>query len=199
MGAIYLRRYISAQILMRATMAVLIITAIAIAVVLSTDYGSRIEARLSTGMATGDVETLSSGRTAFWSAALGKMAEHPISFLTGLGWEAFYQTIGHHYATHSVYIDRLYNLGAIGLALCLFSYTNAIITARRGLNSASDQVAPFLIAAIVGMASFMIAMAFSDIHGAALYVWPYMALVLRLAVSSPTPQREDLPWNRDHP
>ncbi len=184
-AAIYLREYISARILGRATVAVLIFTVVAVLVVLSTDFGSLLEERLSTGLATGDVESISSGRTAFWLAAFGEMAKHPISFVSGLGWESFFQTIGHHYATHSVYVDRLYNLGTIGLALFVFSYANAFAAARRGLRNAPTNVAPFLIATIIGMISFMISMAFADIEGAATYVWACTGLALRMAVENP--------------
>ena len=198
MAAIYLRRYLSAQLLARATMALLIFAAVAVTVVLSTDFGDLLVSRLSTGLATGDVQTLSSGRTAFWSAALDTMAQHPLSFITGLGWEAYFQTIGHHYATHSVYVDRLYNLGSIGLALFVLCFANAMAIARRALRSASAQAAPFLMALVVGIISFMIAMAFADIEGAAPYVWACAGLGLRIAVSSPEPQGDDRPWSRDH-
>jgi O-antigen ligase len=151
------------------------------------------------------METLSSNRTVIWSAALREMADYPLSFITGLGWEAYYQTIGHRSATHSVYLDRLYNLGFIGLALFLLSFAGAIAIARRGLRNARKEVAPFLMATVIGMTSFMIAMAFSDIHGAAIFIWALTGLALRLAVSSPADepqysaaQRTVSPMSRDH-
>jgi O-antigen ligase len=191
MAAVYLRRDISAQFLVRGVIAVLILSGFAFLVVLSTDFRYLIEERLTTGISTGDVETMSSGRTAIWFAALREMANRPISFITGLGWEAYFQTIGHRYATHNVYLDRLYNLGTIGLALFVASFAGAITTARRGLRSAPEQAAPFLIATVIGMTSFMIAMTFSDIHAAATYVWAYTGLALRMAVSTAEVQRDD--------
>ncbi len=188
MAAIYLRRYISAQIVVRATLAVLVFTAVAVLVVLSTDFEYLLKERLSTGLDTGNVETISSGRTAILVAALREMAEYPLSFVIGLGWEAYYQTAGNRYATHSVYLDRLYNLGAIGLALFVLTFVGAIATARRGLRNAPTQAAPFLMATIIGMTSFMIAMAFTDIEAATTYVWAYAGLALRIAVASPEPQ-----------
>ena len=185
LAAIYLRQFMSATILLRTTTAVLLFIAIALLVVLSTDFGYLLETRLSTGLATGDVETMSSGRTAIWSAALREMANYPISFVTGLGWEAYYQTIGHRYATHSIYLDRFYNLGVIGLALFVLGFVNAVAIVRSGLDRCPKEAAPFLIATVIGMISFMIAMAFSDIHGAATYVWAFIGLALRIAVAVP--------------
>jgi O-antigen ligase len=200
MAAIYLRQYISAQILVRATMAALLISVVAISVVLSTDFGDMLVARVSTGISTGDLRTLSSGRSDIWSAALREMLEYPLTFVTGFGWEAYFQSIAPRLmvAMHSVYLDRLYNLGTIGLALFVISYASAIAIARRGLKFAPTEAGHFLIAAVIGMTSFMIAMAFSDIHGAALYVWAYMGLALRLAVASSVPQRDERPRSRDH-
>jgi O-antigen ligase len=118
------------------------------------------------------------------------MAEYPLSFVTGLGWEAYYQTIGNRYATHSVYLDRLYNLGTVGLALFMTSYVSAIAKARRALRNAPDEAAPFLMATVIGMTSFMIAMAFSDINEAATYVWTFAGLAMRVAVTTSMPQRD---------
>jgi O-antigen ligase len=189
-AAIHLRQYISAQILVRATIATLAFTTIAVLVVLSTDFGYLLQTRLATGLATGDLETLSSGRSAIWGAAWREMAEYPLSFVTGLGWEAYYQTIGNRYATHSVYLDRLYNLGIVGLALFMASYVSAIAKARRALWNAPHEAAPFLMATVIGMTSFMIAMAFSDIHGAATYIWAFAGLAMRVAVTTSMPQRD---------
>jgi O-antigen ligase len=197
-AAIYLRQYVSAQILVRATMAAVIFTAIAVLVVLATDFEYLLKERLSTGLETGDVKYISSGRTAIWSAALDDMADNPLSFVTGLGWESYYQTAAHRYATHSMYLDRLYNLGIVGLTLFALCYLNALAIARSGLRTATVQAAPFLMATIIGMASFMIAMAFTDMEAAALYIWAYAGLALRIAVSNPSPQRDERGRMRDH-
>ena len=186
MAAVFLRRYISGQVLMRATFAVVAFTLVATLFVFSTDFGYLLEERMTRGVTTGNIETLSSGRTAIWSAAIGEMAERPLSFITGLGWEAYFQTIGHRYATHSVYLDRFYNLGLIGLTLFTYSFAGAAAIARRGLATvATERAPPFLMATVIGIAAFMIAMAFSDIHGAALYVWAIMGVALRVACSGP--------------
>ena len=184
MAAFFLRQFVSAPIVARAVLAMMAFSIVATLVVFSTDFGDLLRERLSTGMTTGDLETISSGRTAIWGAALQEMAQYPISFVTGLGWEAYYQTIGYRFSTHSVYLDRLYNLGFIGLALYLLSYSSAIVIARRGLRSASEQTTPLLIATVVGMTSFMISMAFSNTEGATPYIWAFTGLALRVAVTN---------------
>ena len=204
MAAFYLRRYISGQTVVRTAFAFVSFTVVAAVIVMATEYGDLLATRVSTGMSTGDVETLSSGRSAIWSAALREMADQPMSFITGRGWEAYFQTGGYRFATHSVYLDRLYNLGTIGLVLFLVSYVAVIVVARRGLASAPKEATPFLIATVIGMTSFVIAMAFSDIFEAAPFVWAFTGLALRIAVTiepltaSDAPRHgTDLPSNFD--
>jgi hypothetical protein len=89
--------------------------------------------------------------------------------------------------------------------LFTLSYAGAITVARRGLKYANNDTTPFLMAAAIGMTSFMIAMAFSDIHGAATYVWAFTGLALRIAVAEPLDgsghsaiQGADRRWSSDH-
>jgi hypothetical protein len=184
-SAFYLRRYLSARVLMQAVTTAMVLLIASIIFVVSTDFGHILISRMTTGIGSGSLQTLSSGRTAIWSEAWHEMAEYPLSFITGMGWEVYYQTIGYRFATHSVYLDRIYNLGLIGLSLYVWPFLSAISTARLKLESAPAEVSTFLYATIVGLVSFMIAMAFSDIHGAALYVWAFCGLAMRITVEMP--------------
>ena len=187
-AAFYLRQYLSPKVIARATMLVAVAIAISTVVVLSTDFGALLVSRLSTGLESGDVQAISSGRTAIWYAAWQQLAQYPIALITGMGWETYFQSVGHRYATHSVYLDRLYNLGIIGLALFVVSFVNAIVIMRRGLRNSPEQAAPILIASVIGVIAFMIAMAFSDIHGAAIYIWAFTGVALRIAVAGSVPE-----------
>ena len=199
MAAIYLRRYISRQTILRATFAFVAFTIVSAAVVMSTQYGDLLAMRLGTGLSTGDVETVSSGRSAIWGAALREMAEQPLSFIGGLGWEAYFSTGGYRLSTHSVYLDRLYNLGTIGLVLFLVSFVGVVAVTRRGLASAPKEAVPYLLATVIGMTSFVITMAFSDIFEAAPYVWAFTGLALRIAVSQESQPAADAPSYRAEP
>jgi hypothetical protein len=198
-AAIYLRRYISRQTILRAAFAFVAFTIVSAAVVMSTQYGDLLATRLGTGLSTGDAETVSSGRSAIWGAALREMADQPLSFIAGLGWEAYYSTGGYRFATHSVYLDRLYNLGTIGLVLFLASFVGVVAVARRSLASAPKEAVPYLIATVIGMTSFVITMAFSDIFEAAPYVWAFTGLALRIAVSHESQPAAGAPSYRAQP
>lgn len=60
---------------------------------------------------------MSKGRTDLWLAAFEKMAEAPVTFVTGYGWRAYF-SLPHVLAPHSTYVDAWFNLGLPGL-LCL--------------------------------------------------------------------------------
>jgi hypothetical protein len=185
-AAFYLRRWISARAVLRTVAGGLVLGLMAITTLLISDFGDVLVTRMTHGWDTGDTTTLTSGRSANWSNILGEMFDYPLTFITGFGWEAFYHSIGFHRATHSVYIDRLYNLGLIGLSLTLVLYFNSMAVARRALNGASQEVAPFLMALVFGLAGFMIAIMFSDIE-AATYTWGCTGIALRLAFAGGPP------------
>jgi hypothetical protein len=184
-AAFYLRRWISARAFLRASAAGLVVTVTAIALLLFSDFGEVLQTRMTHGLDTGDTTTMTSGRSQNWSNILAEMFEYPVTFLTGFGWEAFFHSVGSHRATHSVYVDRLYNLGLIGLTLTLVVYFNAIAVARRALHGASAEVAPFMMALVFALAGFMIAITFSDIE-AATYTWGCTGVALRLAYANST-------------
>jgi hypothetical protein len=203
-AAYYARRAVSSAMVARAFAIGFVIVLLAVLVLVATDYGDFLETRIGQGLDSGDAKTLSSGRTVFWADALGQMLGYPLAFLTGFGWETFYQTLGHHYATHSVYVDVLYNLGMIGVVLLLLPFWNSISIARRALGPAQGAVQPYLLAFIFGMSSLVVAMAFSDIELAATYSWALGGVSLRLAMiaistaPAETPQADPLPVADGH-
>ena len=186
-GAVLMRQHLSLQLIARAGIAVVLLAAISIVIVLSTDFGTILQERMSTGLQTGDLQSVSSGRTRFWTDALGDMAEYPMSFITGLGWEAYFQSIGRRYATHNVYLDRLYNLGLIGLTLFTLSYVSAILIIRNSIVRAPKEAVPYLMATVIGMLALMASMMFADLQSAASYSWAYAGLALRVAISASVP------------
>lgn len=183
-GAILMREHLSIQLIARTMGAVLLLVAVSVVVVLSTDFATVLQERMSTGLQTGELQNISSGRTRIWGDALSDMADQPMSFITGLGWETYFQSVGRRYATHNVFLDRLYNLGLIGLILFTLSYVSAIFIIRNSIGRAPKESAPYLMATVIGMIALMVSMLFADLQSAASYSWAYAGLALRVAVSS---------------
>jgi O-antigen ligase len=154
---------------------------------LLSDYGEILASRMTHGIESGDLKTLSSGRTENWSNVLGEMMANPLTFVTGFGWEVFYERVGYRHGTHNVYIDYLYSLGLVGLCLYVAPFISSITLARRTVKEAAAEVVPFLIALVFGLTSFMVAMAFSNVYMASMYVWGMTGALLRLAVAGREP------------
>lgn len=190
LAAFYLRRLISAPVLGRGMAATLAIAVMAVVVLISTDFGYVLEERMTHGIGTGDIATLSSGRVVFWGQALREMMQYPLTFLTGFGWEAYYQSAGHHPATHSVYVDRLYNLGLIGLSLTIIPFVNAMAIARRAVQAATPDLSPYMMALVFGLVGLAITIAFSDIE-ALMYAWGVTGVALRIALLQTAKVRPD--------
>jgi O-antigen ligase len=183
-GAVLMRQHLSLQLIGRTAVALLLLVAVSVVVVISTDFGVILQERMSTGLQTGDLQNVSSGRTRIWMDALGDMADSPMSIITGLGWEAYFQSIGRRYATHNVFLDRLYNLGLIGLTLFTLSYVSAVFILRNAVARAPKEATPYLMATVIGMLALMASMLFADLQSAASYSWAYAGLALRIAVST---------------
>lgn len=188
----YLRHYISSRIIARSASAILIFLIIAVAALTATNFEDLINTRLSAGLDTGDQDTISSGRTSIWLGALREMLRFPWTFLTGFGWDAYYQSGEYRLATHSTYIDYLYNIGSIGLILFIITVHNSVAIARRAIAGATIEVRPHLLGFVFGMAGLVIAMVFNNLELPALYAWAFAGVALRLAIISMATEAGDL-------
>ena len=63
-----------------------------------------------------DASTASSGRSDIWADALAAMFAHPITFITGFGWDAYW-SMAFQYSPHNHYLSLWFNLGLVGLLL----------------------------------------------------------------------------------
>jgi O-antigen ligase len=193
-AAVYLRAQLNVRTLVRTAFISLILVAIAATFVVYSEYGSLLRERLMTGLETGSAESVSSGRTAIWAAAMRDMANAPMSVVTGLGWETYFQGLGRKLATHNVFLDRLYNLGLIGLTLFVAFHVAAILILRRGVSDADTAARPYVVAAVIGLISFMVAMLFTDLQIAGTYMWAYVGLALRAVSPQELASAQDAPF-----
>jgi len=180
-GAWMFRRYLSATRIVTWTAgAVLALTLVV--VVIGVTYGELLYARLI-GQAMGtDMVGASSGRTEIWSNAIEVMLEHPLTLLTGYGWNAYW-SMPFRYSPHNYYLAQWFNLGLPGLVCSLLLLTLAVRTARAAVPYASADSRPILIGFVIATFAFAVAAFFVDLYVPWLYFWAYAGLALRLAVS----------------
>ena len=125
--------------------------------------------------------TSSEERLYIWRPILDKMMAHPVTLLTGFGWDS-YDVMGFFYNVHNHYLWLWFELGIIGLGSYLLVIGQLVITARRAAENASDETARYLIAFIYGIVAVSGAVFFGQLFKPWLYIWIYIGLTMRMAV-----------------
>jgi O-Antigen ligase len=139
-------------------------------------FGDRVLGIGSMGMSEA-----SSGRTDIWAAAFNEMMEHPVSLVTGFGWNV-YSTMPTIFAMHNTYLDQWFNLGLLGVGVYLYLEIQTIVTARRAAVKSAPPIRGDMIAYVFGMTAMSIAVIFSNLYTPKPYLWMYVGLIMRGAV-----------------
>jgi O-antigen ligase len=161
-------------------------------------YGGLLAERMVGLSGVGDVEEVSSGRSQIWLDALRAMYEHPITFVTGFGWDVYF-TMPFRFSPHNHYLGLWFGLGLPGLFFGAYLLLSAINRARRASEHAQPPYRGQLIAFVIGGVGVATAVFFVELHKAWFYFWMYGGLVMRLALSvneQPVVARQRAPRTR---
>lgn len=181
LAAWYLRDLIPTRLMIRAGFGVVLLACAIVAGAFLTGYGELLMDRFAQFEAA-TLHKVSSGRTTIWITALESMLEHPVSLVTGFGWDA-YKSFNFQYATHNAYLLVFYDLGIIGLGLFLLVIRNVLATARAALVRDGLGAKPLLFAFVFGFFALLVAIFFGELYSSWLYVWATVGISLRIAVS----------------
>jgi len=121
----------------------------------------------------------SSGRTTIWATALATMMSHPLTLLTGFGWNVYHLMFT--LVTHNYYLDQWFGLGLVGLFALLTIQYQTIVTALRAIGPADDAARPYMIALVFGMIGLSVCIFFDNLDKPWSYVWVYVGFTLRAA------------------
>ena len=122
-----------------------------------------------------------SGRTLVWLRAINTMMEHPLTLLTGFGWDA-YSVMGFDQAMHNHYLLLWFELGVIGVVSYLLAIQAVVVTARSAAAVARPEHRAYLVACIFGVCFMSVAVFFTLLFRPWLYIWAYLGVSMRLAV-----------------
>ncbi|WP_193222187.1 O-antigen ligase family protein [Alkalilimnicola sp. S0819] len=186
LGCLYLYRYIPRGQLTRGVLITGVVCAVVVSVAML-HYGDLLYERLYAQSDPDDMRTLSSGRSYIWSAALATMAEHPLTWLVGGGWNMYdnMRALGiYFYATHNTFLSFLYDLGMIGLSLYLVLVYAMLRTARSAIGRLPAAQRAELIMFVIGFIGLMWAVFFVNLYKPWLLIWAYLGLMMRVAVSA---------------
>jgi len=182
LAVIFLRKYLSMSVIARVAVALVVVTAIAVPVLYVAGFKDIFLDRFS--LTGGDAHTLTTGRSTLWTRAISVMLEQPISFLVGYGWNAYDSFREFRLSVHNAYLNYLFNLGFVGLALFVSVLAAVLVNLRRGVSHASDTMKVYLVAAVFGVTSICVNLLFGEIYNTALLMWAFVGVALRLAVAA---------------
>lgn len=125
------------------------------------------------------VSVASSGRTTVWMDAISAMMSHPITLLTGFGWDVYHTMFV--LVTHNYYLDQWFGLGLVGLFAFLTIQYQVLVTALRAITPQAGPLRPYMIAFAFGMLGLAVCIFFDNLDKAWSYVWVYMGFSARAA------------------
>lgn len=181
LGGLLLRKFFTAKQVIVGGLVVIVLGAAALAVAYW-QYGDLLSHRFVTASTTGDLETVSSGRTWIWSQGFSDLSTHPIALVIGFGWNTFLNQVGMD--AHSTYLRFAYELGVIGLSLYLFLLAQIFLVIRRGAGCANDRLRPLLVAYLVGYLAMFVALFFVSLYKPWYFIWAYTGVIAKLSVLS---------------
>ncbi|HEU5135141.1 MAG TPA: O-antigen ligase family protein [Steroidobacteraceae bacterium] len=167
-------------------------------VVSFSQYGNLLAERMIGTSGSIDANTASSGRSDIWADALSVMFEHPITFITGFGWDA-YSHMPFQFSPHNHYLALWFNLGLVGLLCGSYLLFSGIGRARRASLHATPPARGQLIAFVLGTVGVCTAVFFVDLHKPWFYFWMYAGVVMRMVLcveKAPVPEPVTAPRSR---
>lgn len=150
-----------------------------IASALMPNFGAVLGERLFNQSMASSISVASSGRTTIWLTALATMMAHPITFLTGYGWDVYHLMFT--LVTHNYYLDQWFGLGLPGLLGFLTIWYQAIATGRSAVDAADARLRPYMIAFVFGILGLSVCIFFINLDKPWSYVWIYVGFALRAA------------------
>lgn len=128
---------------------------------------------------SGNIYVATSGRLEVWTAALLVMLEWPLSFLVGNGWNSF-EDSGIWKSAHNEYVDRLYELGAIGLSLFIVLLYQITTRARRRIATADPELRKILIGYVFAISTVVVSIFFAALPDPWTIIWVVTGLIMGL-------------------
>jgi len=174
LGVIFLRRWIDMKAALRATGIAFLAGFLLLALFAIFNFEFLLERFGKT--TSGNIYSASSGRIEIWTAALSVMVEWPLSYLFGYGWNA-YDLSGIWKSAHNEYLDKLFELGTIGLTLFMIVLAAVPVSVRRILDDTSDDDRRMLIGFVFSMLIVLVDIFFVSLPDTWPVIWAVAGLV----------------------
>jgi O-antigen ligase len=180
-AAVVCRKYLSWERATKWAMVGLALMVPLLAVV-GVHYHDAIIRRLSTGSSARSLDELSSGRWELWTEGLLKMMDVPVTLITGYGWN-MWSVMAFRFVPHNQYLWVWFELGLAGLVSFILLFRNSIVAALAAMRAAHPPDRAYQMAFVFGMLILAVGVVFANLWIPWLYLWAYIGLSLRGAVS----------------
>ena len=177
-AVIYLRPYLNIRYVRRFAVAGLVVFVVT-ALVLGQDYANLITERTLEAASGGDAYEMTSGRTWIWVSALERMLTHPLSLITGYGWNTFRQVM--QIAPHNTYFGYFFELGIIGTFIFVMLVTGILRRTKAALAVGNTDRFVYLglIGFVFGFCVLLTGLLFLDLTTPWYFVWAYCGIAMR--------------------
>ena len=159
-----------------------LVVSVGLAAALMPGFTDLLKDRLLEQTLSASASTASSGRTTLWLATLHVMRKHPITFLTGYGWQT--HQLMFTLVTHNDYLNQWFELGIVGLLAFVTILFQSVRTGLRAVATADAHLRPYMIALVFGMLGLAVSIFFVNLEKPWDYVWLYVGFTLRAAVDA---------------
>jgi O-antigen ligase len=181
-GGVACRGLLPARKLLRGALPY-ILAGLPVVVGLTAEFGSEFLHRFISLAGAADVGDVSSGRTGLWADAMVRMMESPLSLITGFGWNV-YDAMGFVLIPHNHYLMLWFELGLVGLGGFVIVCQRMYVAMMAAIRTLPADERDLYIAGVFSLLIMMVGVFFVQLFRPWLYVWPYLALILRMAVLS---------------
>lgn len=150
-----------------------------LAVALIPEMAQVISERIFSQSMSTSMSVASSGRTVIWMTAISTMMSHPLTLLTGFGWDVYHTMF--ELVTHNYYLDQWFGLGLIGLFSFLTIQYQTVATALRAIAAERGPLRPYMLSLVFGTLGLAVCLFFGNLDKPWSYVWIYTGFTLRMA------------------
>lgn len=180
-GAYLFRRYLSAGKIITWGALAAGAAVVIMLVVVSAGFGDLLYERVVAGFSSKDLGGTSSGRTEIWSTAIAMMFQHPLTLLTGFGWNSYW-IMPFRYSPHNYYLAQWFNLGLPGLICSVLLLVLPVRTAFQSFAVAPSRLQALLAGYVFATLAYASATFFVDLYVPWIYFWAYTGVTMRLAM-----------------
>jgi len=180
-GAYLFRRYLSLGKIITWGASAAVGAVVVLVVVVSAGFGDLLYERVVASFSSQDMGGTSSGRTEIWATAIAMMFQHPLTLLTGFGWNSYW-VMPFRYSPHNYYLAQWFNLGLPGLICSVALLVIPIRTALQSFAVATPALRALLVGFVIATLAFASATFFVDLYVPWIYFWAYTGVTMRLAM-----------------